>query len=768
MHRTARRRPLLTLTGLLAMMILVLAGGGGPGAPAANGLNGAADVGRMSQFLDRSADTTLAVPVAPGDVALPEGGGERPHGASFTVDARGRVSSWNDAAEALYGFTAHEVVGRDPTMLVPPELDLERNELFRQVLSDGRVARYETERMRKDGSRLEVTIELRAVYDDDGRIVGARADVREIAPARPEDRHAAGPAPSARVERSRRQLAEVQERFRIAFVHAPNGIALLSTAPGGEGCFLDANPALARQLGYDGDDLIGRCPLDFLHPGAGVEEPASLEALLDGGTIDAPAEWRFLRGDGRDVWLASGASVVRDDAGRPLYAVAHLQDVTDARRHQAELRHLADHDGLTGLVNRRCFGTRLDTTLSESRESGRSAAVLVVDLDNFKAVNDTYGHAVGDELLRRVGDALRSRVRTSDVVARLGGDEFGILLTNVTPEKARTVAAELLAAVDREASMEDGLRQVRVTASIGVSTLDASTRLTGEALLSDADTAMYKAKRTGRNRLASSASPQRRAVRQPRDAGAEPVDVVSGTRRLELWEQPQLNLRSGAHDRIELLARMRGRHGEQIPAGRFLPILKRFGRVQDVDSWVLQAAVALVGRRQRAGLGSEVEINVDAASVTDERFVDSVATALAEASVDPRAITFGITAAASISDLDAAGRLMSSLSDLGCRFALDHFGASAGSLRDLKHLPFDVVKIDGELVAELPERRFDQLAVRAIVGIARGGALTTVAEHVSDDATLDLLREYGVDYAQGFHVGVPRPATVPGDVLAAA
>ena len=720
----------------------------------------------MSQSLAWSAETAIARPVATGHVAGSRA--EQPQAASFTVDARGRVSGWNAAAEALYGFSAHEVIGRHPTMMVPPELDLERDELFRRVLSGGRVARYETERMRKDGSRLEVAVELRAICDDRGRVVGARADVREIATAHAESHAgAAGPAPSAGVERSRRRLAEVQERFRIAFLQAPNGIALLSTAPGSEGSFLDANPALARQLGYDGDDLIGRCLLDFLHPATGSEEPASLAALLHAGETDARAEWRFLRGDGGDVWLAIGASVVRDDAGRPLYAVAHLQDVTEARRHQAELRHLADHDGLTGLLNRRCFGMRLEALLAESRESGQPAAVLVVDLDNFKAVNDTYGHAVGDALLCRVGAALKSRVRASDVVARLGGDEFGILLTDVTPEKARAVAAELLAAVDREASMEDGIRPVRVTASVGVSTLDASTRLTGEALLNDADTAMYEAKRTGRNRLASSAAPHRRGARQARDAGARPVDMVSGTQRLALWEQPQRNLRSGAHDRIELLARMRGRHGEEMPAGRFLPILKRFGRAQDVDSWVLQAAVALVGRRQAAGLAGEIEINLDAASVTDERFVDSIAAALAEAAVDPRAITFGVTAAASISDLDAAARLMSSLRDLGCRFALDRFGTSAGSLRDLKRLPFDVVKIDGELVAKLPESRFDQVAVRAIVDIARGGGLTTVAEHVSDDATLELLRGYGVDYAQGFHVGVPQPATVP-DALAAA
>ncbi|CAA9483374.1 MAG: diguanylate cyclase/phosphodiesterase (GGDEF & EAL domains) with PAS/PAC sensor(s) [uncultured Solirubrobacteraceae bacterium] len=692
--------------------------------------------------------------------------------ATFTLDAGGRISRWNAGAEALYGFSAREVVGRHPTMLVPPELDFERDEHVREVLAGRGVQRYETERMRKDGSRVDVAITLSPLRDAGGRIVGASADVRETDGSRHGEPAgvlaASGGASTAHRERSQRRLAEAQERFRIAFLHAPNGIALLSTAPGSEGCFLDANPALGRQLGYAADELVGRCLLDFLHPETEAGEPEALAALLEATEADARAERRFLRGDGRDVWLQIGASVVRDDAGRPLYAVAHLQDVTDARRHEAELRHLADHDGLTGLVNRRCFNARLETALTDAGAFDRRATVLVIDLDDFKSVNDTYGHAVGDELLRRVAGALRSRVRETDVVARLGGDEFGILLPDVTPEQARGVATELLAAVGREATVPTGDGSVRVTASIGISTLDRATRATGEALLSDADTAMYAAKRSGRDRFASSADSDPRAVGAPRGRRLGAGVQVPARGRLELWEQPQLALAAGAPDRIELLARMRGRRGEAIPAGRFLPLMQRFGRAGDLDAWVLEAAVALIARRQAAGLTGDVEINLDASSVTDERFVESIHATLEAASVDPGTVTFAITAAASISDVASARRLMSSLSRLGCRFALDHFGASAGSLRDLKQLPFDVVKIDGELIAELPERRFDQRAVRAISDIARGSGLLTVAEHVSDDATLELLREYGIDYAQGFHVAMPRPAQLTDGLLAAA
>ena len=723
----------------------------------------------MSHGATPAADSALAAigTVVPG--GPPSGLADAGAAAHFTVDTRGRIVSWDSGAEALYGFGAYDVVGRLPTMFVPPELDFERDERLREVLAGRPVAPYETERMRKDGIRIDVEVDLAALRDPAGAIVGASATVRAIetfeAGIRLGTTEWTGPA-GARRERSQRRLAEAQERFRIAFMHAPNGIALLSTAPGSEGCFLDANPAVGRQLGYDGEDLIGRCLLDFMHPEARAGESETLEALLRATEADTHAERRFVRGDGRDVWLQIGASVVRDGGDRPLYAVAHLQDVTDARRHEAELRHLADHDGLTGLVNRRCFGARLEAALAEADLDDRPAAVLVVDLDNFKGVNDTYGHAVGDELLRRVADALRSRVRAGDVVARLGGDEFGLLLPDVTTERARAVAGELLAAVEREAAVPIGDASVRVTASIGVSTLDASTRATGEALLSDADTAMYEAKGSGRNRFATTGGHHEPRVAEP--SRSRRRDEAAAHGELQLWEQPLLNLASGESDRIELLIRMRGRRGETIPAGRFLPLLTRFGRARDVDRWVVAAAIELVGRRQLAGLGGDVEINLDAASITDEDFVAALRSTLAAAPVDPRAITFGITAAASISDVAAARRLMSSVTALGCRFALGHFGASAASLRDLKHLPIEVVKIDGELVADLPTSRFDQLAVRAVVDIARGSGLTTVAQRVGDDATLDRLRELGVHYAQGFHVAVPRPATVPGELLLAA
>ena len=687
---------------------------------------------------------------------------EHAEDAIIALDGQGRIVSWNQAAETLYGFSAYEVIGRRPTMIVPAELDCERDEMVREVMAGRPVARYETERVRKDGTRVEVAITLSPIRDADGQVIGASAIARDITEQRREERRrdaALDGEQRARIaaERAQRRLAEAQERFRIAFQHAPNGIALLSTAPGSEGSFLEVNPALGEQLGFDGEELLGRSLLEFVQTDDAGHKGEDLRTLLDGTDDSTQTERRFQRGDGRAVWLQIRASVVRDRLGRPLYTVAHLQDVTDARRHEAELQHLADHDALTGLVNRRSFESRLDQALAAARESGRPAAVLVIDLDNFKTVNDTYGHAVGDELLRRVAAAMRSRVRDSDIVARLGGDEFGVLLSGVTPQHARMVAAELIAAVNGEAGAPAGDGQVRVTASVGISPVHPSARVTAEEMLVEADIAMYEAKSTGRNRLAVAASEWRGERRRGWNG------AIAGTSDdgLELWEQPMLNLATGECDRSEMLVRMRDRDGQTIAAGRFLPLAKRAGQAQAIDSWVVTRAVEALAQRQAAGLRGGIEINLAAMSVLDEGVIGLIRSTIAEAAVDPRSITFEVTETAAIGDLDRARRHMSRLSELGCRFALDDFGAGIGSLHHLKHLPFDVVKIDGDFVTALATARFDQLAVRAVVGIARGSGKLTVAERVGDDETISLLRQFGVDYAQGFHIARPRPVMAP-------
>jgi diguanylate cyclase (GGDEF)-like protein len=435
--------------------------------------------------------------------------------------------------------------------------------------------------------------------------------------------------------------------------------------------------------------------------------------------------------------------------------VAQVQDITDRKRYEQQLHYLADHDALTGIYNRRRFEEELDRAVAHARRFCETAAVLVIDLDNFKYVNDTYGHAVGDELLGKVAGALKDRLRTTDVLARLGGDEFAAILPRVCADAARSAAEHLLSAVRAEGHVLTGERKVRATCSIGINSIDPTTRLTAEELLVEADLAMFEAKEAGRDRIASVAPGEAsRAKMKARMTWSERIRDALEHDHFELWEQPILTLATGSVDRAEVLVRMLDASGEAIAPGVFLYIAERFGQIQAVDRWVISRAIRLLAERGRI-----LEVNLSGASITDEATIDFIAAEIRNAPIDPTQLVFEVTETTAIVNVERARRFARRLADLGCQFALDDFGSGFGSFYYLKHLPFDCVKIDGDFVKELPASPADQLTVKAIVQIARGLGKETVAEFVQDDRSVQMLRDYGVDYAQGYHIGRPRQAT---------
>jgi len=297
-----------------------------------------------------------------------------------------------------------------------------------------------------------------------------------------------------------------------------------------------------------------------------------------------------------------------------------------------------------------------------------------------------------------------------------------------------------------------------------VTAIGSEPATTGEQLLAEADVAMYSAKEAGRDRLsladgddADGGVARMRArfgwSQRIRDALAEDA--------FELWEQPILHLGSGSAERSELLLRMRSQ-AELVAPGAFLEVAERFGQIQAIDRWVVARAVRLLAERRAAGEDPTLEVNLSGASITDEEVMDHIAAEITNAPIDPTRVVFEITETAAIGNFDRARRFARRLADLGCQFALDDFGAGFGSFYYLKHLPFDCVKIDGDFIRRLPDSPTDQLTVKAIVDIARGLGKETIAEAAGDAATLALLRDYGVDYAQGFYVARPRPAVVAG------
>ncbi|MFN8216530.1 MAG: EAL domain-containing protein [Solirubrobacterales bacterium] len=421
----------------------------------------------------------------------------------------------------------------------------------------------------------------------------------------------------------------------------------------------------------------------------------------------------------------------------------------------AELRHLADHDPLTGLLNRRSFRSRLDRHTSFSARYGGQGAVMIIDIDGLKEVNDKLGHQPGDQLIRRVADVLRERVRATDIVARLSGDEFAVLMPQTDTAGALQLGEDLRAEVAEgfPADAELGI----ATISVGITMFGGKGGAGAEAVLVAADQAMYRAKEEGRNRIALFSRPETGLAvdrRRAQTTSARIRDALTQD-RLALATQPIQSLTSRAVERYELLLRMTGEDGELLPASAFIEVAERSGMVQELDRWVVGRALEIIGERERAGDPVSLHVNLSGASLTDISVLDFIERQLDEGGADPARCTFEITHTARVEDYGAAAGFADRLTEFGCEVAIDDYGAGFGPFNYLKAIPFDVIKIDGSFVRDMPRNDADQLTVKAIVQIARGLGKRTIAEFVQDETTAEMLREYGVDMAQGFHLGRP-------------
>jgi diguanylate cyclase (GGDEF)-like protein len=429
------------------------------------------------------------------------------------------------------------------------------------------------------------------------------------------------------------------------------------------------------------------------------------------------------------------------------------------RKYESRLQYMADHDPLTGLLNRRAYERILTEHLAQGERYGHEGAVLMLDLDEFKQVNDTLGHNAGDELIVRVGRALAERLRSTDTVARLGGDEFAILLPKGLREDSERVAKSLLETIRAERSARGRKGPARpISASIGVAPLAGSRPITTEEALINADLAMYDAKEGGRDRFETYGDSSRgQAGIEARLEWVERIRIALEEDRLTLHAQPVVDAASGERTQLELLVRMIGGKGELIMPGSFLPIAERFGLIGEIDRWVVTRAILMLGEQHRRGFRPTVEINLSGHSLGDPDLAAHIDRELRSSQVDATQLVFEVTETAAIGNIEAARSFAEQLAELGCRFALDDFGAGFGSFYYLKHLPFDFIKIDGEFVRHLVNDDTDRLVVSAVVDLARGLGKRTIAEFVGDEATVCALRELGVDYLQGFHLGRPAP-----------
>ncbi len=456
----------------------------------------------------------------------------------------------------------------------------------------------------------------------------------------------------------------------------------------------------------------------------------------------------------RGLW---GRLRPKDEMDMMMSTVGNLTDrmenlQTDRENAEANLAWLADHDSLTQLYNRRRFDSDFARAMDQALRFGHSGAVLFFDLDQFKDVNDISGHQVGDRLLQQVAEKLRGLSRPSDILARLGGDEFAWVLPESSSGNAVAIAERTQDAI-RSISVNARGRRHQVSASIGIVLFPEQGRDTHQ-VMANADLAMYQAKEKGRGRWhLFSPEDQARERADARVVWREQIADALHQDRFELVFQPIVDVKSGRTGHFEALLRLRDTHGGLVYPDRFIPVAEKTGQIQAIDHWVLGRALGLMRRCPELRLS----VNLSANAMDDPLLLPDLERLLRHFGVEPQRLAFEVTETAAINSVLQATRLMRGIQELGCRFALDDFGSGYASYAYLRQLPVDDVKVDGCFIRNLAESREDRIFVKAITDMSHGMGKRVIAEFVESDAILRVLRELGVDCAQGYLFGRPAP-----------
>ncbi len=561
-------------------------------------------------------------------------------------------------------------------------------------------------------------------------------------------------------------LSTADRPYRMFVENMRDGAATVSPS----GIVLYANRRLAELVSRDLSELIGspvaslvadadRAVLRAIsgHPGAGGTTEVD---LLDSGEGRIPVRvntWT-LDVDFEKLVCLTFSDLTEQNAEK--FEIERLSRAQTAQmraleRAQAALSRQAMHDSLTGLPNRTLLLNRLTEAMTLARRTRTSTGLIFLDLDHFKEINDTRGHAAGDSVLREVADRLVDALRPVDTVSRLGGDEFVVLLPALTgASDGVAVGARITEAL--RAPIKLGHAAVSVTASMGISVFDHTLPESdgnAERLLAQADAAMYHAKSRGRSHTEIFEDGAPRPHRRGLEAEVVMIREALDEQRLVLYAQPIIELASGATVQEELLLRMRDRQGQIVPPRDFLPTAERCGLIAEIDRWVVSQAA-----RYAAG-GRALTVNLSAASLGDLGMLSLIERELREQGTDPRNLVFEITETAVMKNIEQARRFAERMVELGCQFALDDFGTGFASFTYLKQLPARYLKIDIDFVRDVTHSGRDAAVVKAIVALASEFGQRTIAEGVEDEPTAEVLRNLGVDLAQGYLFGRPRPVT---------
>jgi diguanylate cyclase (GGDEF)-like protein/PAS domain S-box-containing protein len=656
----------------------------------------------------------------------------------------GDLIAANPALVEMLGFDSVEDLksaGRTTMLYVNP---IDRERVFARLEAEGFVRNFEYRLRRKDGKEIVVLENSRAVYDDNGTIVAHEGTITDIT----DRKHA------------ETRVFEEKERAQVTLQSIGDGVITTDA----EGCVDYINPVAQDLTGWGMRGARGKPVTEIMtlineHTRATVDNPV-MRCLKDGRVTTLAENSILINKAGDEVPIQDSAAPIRDRIGNIIGSVMVFHDTSKESRLFRQLSYQASHDAVTGLINRREFENCLVGSLESLRnEPERAHALLYLDLDQFKVVNDTFGHTAGDELLRQLSELVQMNIRSTDLLARLGGDEFAILLERCTEQRAMEVAESIRGSIEGyRFEWQDSFTTVRC--SIGVVMISGDDADVA-GVMSSADVACYSAKDMGRNQVHlykdSDAS-----LRHEEMKWVSRITSAVEEDRFELYYQPiigigKLNGQSRGH--YELLLRMRDENGELVAPDQFIPAAERYNLMSTLDRWVIHKALSeLADRDGKDEARYTIAINLSGTSLSEDRFLEYVVSELEKQKLPQGAICFEITETAAISNLSRVVHFMQALKKLGCKFSLDDFGSGLSSFTYLKNLPVDYLKIDGQFIRNVVDDSVDESMVKAISEVGHAMGIETIAERVETRQVLEKLGALGVEFAQGYYIA--RPSSV--------
>ncbi|MCH9693234.1 MAG: EAL domain-containing protein [Gammaproteobacteria bacterium] len=662
----------------------------------------------------------------------------------YIASREGDIITANPALVEMLGFDSVDDLksaGKTTVLYVNP---IDRERVFARLEAEGVVKNFEYRLRRKDGSMIVVLENSRAITDDEGHIIAHEGTITDI------------------TERKRAETRVFEEKERAEITLQSIGDGVITTDAEGKIDYI--NPVAQDLIGWDMRSARGTPVTEIMmivnqHTRATVENPVA-RCLKEGRVVTLAENAILITKNGDEVPIQDSAAPIRDRVGNIIGSVMVFHDVSRESRLFRQLSYQASHDTLTGLINRREFENSLISALEQTRQNPEeSHALLYVDLDQFKVVNDTFGHTAGDALLRQLSDQIQTNIRSTDLLARLGGDEFGILLERCSEERAIKVAEAIRGSMEGYRFEWQG-SFTTVRCSIGVVVV-TNENADVASVMSSADVACYSAKDMGRNQVHlykdSDAS-----MRHEEMKWVSRITSAVEDDRLELFFQPIIGIGdvNGKHrGHYELLLRMRDEKGVLVGPDQFIPAAERYNLMSTLDRWVVHEALAqLADRSDSDEARYTLAVNLSGTSLSEDRFLEFVIEELEKAQLPNGAICFEITETAAISNLSRVVHFMQALKKLGCKFSLDDFGSGLSSFTYLKNLPVDYLKIDGHFIRNVVEDTVDESMVKAISEVGHAMGIETIAERVETKQVLEKLGALGVEFAQGYYIA--RPASV--------